>query len=109
MRTTVDPRLQKIADKVLRKGLVSYDRRHGWRGPFLRLGDDVSLNAVADWRSALARIERPKGLFEWSLAVVLTTDKNAATIGLEDGSVGLIPAAELRWARKWSKDQSMGQ
>ena len=33
VRATLDPRLQKIADPVLRKGLIDYDRSHGWRGP----------------------------------------------------------------------------
>ncbi|HAE46129.1 MAG TPA: penicillin-binding protein, partial [Tistrella mobilis] len=31
--TTVDPKLQALADTALRDGLVSYDRRHGYRGP----------------------------------------------------------------------------
>ncbi|MCA8907856.1 MAG: PBP1A family penicillin-binding protein [Rhodospirillaceae bacterium] len=31
--TTLDPRLQQIADEALRDGLIEYDRRHGWRGP----------------------------------------------------------------------------
>ncbi|MFD0387331.1 transglycosylase domain-containing protein [Tistrella bauzanensis] len=30
--TTVDPKMQALADKSLRDGLVSYDRRHGYRG-----------------------------------------------------------------------------
>ena len=33
VRSTLDPRLQAIADRVLRQGLIDYDRRHGWRGP----------------------------------------------------------------------------
>ena len=33
VHTTLDPRLQQIADQALRDGLIAYDRRHGWRGP----------------------------------------------------------------------------
>src|SRR5262249_21416080 len=33
VRTTLDPRLQEIANTALRDGLMAYDRRHGWRGP----------------------------------------------------------------------------
>ncbi|MBT4890606.1 MAG: penicillin-binding protein, partial [Rhodospirillales bacterium] len=33
VRSTLDSRLQKIADEVLREGLERYDLRHGWRGP----------------------------------------------------------------------------
>src|SRR5882672_4251082 len=32
VRSTLDPKLQAIADRVLREGLVRYDLRHGWRG-----------------------------------------------------------------------------
>jgi len=36
VRTTLDPRLQDIAHRALRDGLIAYDRRHGWRGPLAR-------------------------------------------------------------------------
>ena len=90
VRTTIAPRLQKIADWALRKGLTTYDRRHGWRGAFHRMSDSVPLEGPADWRRALAGLERPKGLYDWSLAVVLGTDKQAAHIGVEDGTKGRI-------------------
>ena len=31
VKTSLDPRLQKIADNTLKYGLINYDRRHGWR------------------------------------------------------------------------------
>ncbi len=108
VRTTIAPRLQKIADWALRKGLTTYDRRHGWRGAFHRMSDSVPLEGPADWRRALAGLERPKGLYDWSLAVVLGTDKQAAHIGVEDGTKGRILLPELRWARPWLKGQKRG-
>ena len=33
VRTTLDPRRQRIAVQALQNGLEAYDRRHGWRGP----------------------------------------------------------------------------
>ena len=103
VRTTIAPRLQKVADWALRKGLTTYDRRHGWRGAFHRMNNSVPLEGPADWRRALVGLERPKGLYDWSLAVVLGTDKQAAHIGVEDGTKGRIPLQELRWARPWLK------
>ena len=108
VRTTIAPRLQEIADWALRKGLVSYDRRHGWRGPLLRINDNVRLERSSDWRSALANLERPKGLFDWSLAVVLKTENQAVQIGVEGGTKGQIPLQELRWARPWLEGQKRG-
>ena len=55
VRTTLDPHLQSIADENLRVGLVTYDRRHGWRGPVAR----VSL--AQDWHSQLAGVVPPAG------------------------------------------------
>jgi len=41
--TTIDSTLQQAAQKALRKGLLDYDQRHGYRGPL----DLLDLNAAA--------------------------------------------------------------
>ncbi len=106
VRTTLDPRLQRIAERVMRQGLINYDRRHGWRGPVARL-DQVDLTAF-DWQQALVGIEPPAGAAPWTLAVILATDKDKADIGLSGGGTGFIPMAELTWARPWLRDQKVG-
>ncbi|MEK9752730.1 MAG: transglycosylase domain-containing protein, partial [Rhodospirillaceae bacterium] len=108
VRTTIDPKLQAFADKALRDGLRAYDRRHGYRGPFAKLAADVRLDTSPDWQRVLAKVERPKGLEDWSLAVVLGTDKAFAYVGVEDGKQGRIPLAELTWAREAIEDQKRG-
>ncbi len=55
VRTTLDSRLQRIADRTLQAGLQAYDRRHGWRGPLRQL--DIS----SDWLGQLQAIEAPEG------------------------------------------------
>ena len=103
VHTTVDPRLQAIAQRVLRRGLERYDRRHGWRGPLRRI--DPGQN----WRQALADMAIPAGTDAWELAVVLDTDSpNAARIGLRGGGQGQIAMADLKWARPWREDQKVG-
>jgi penicillin-binding protein 1A len=108
VRTTIDPRLQKIADKAVRGGLRAYDRRHGYRGPFSRMSKDVRLDTSPDWQRALSRTARPKGLLEWSLAVVLGTDDQFAYVGVDDGKQGRIPMTELTWARQALEKQKRG-
>ncbi len=108
VRTTVDPRLQGIADATLRNGLYAYDRRHGWRGAITRLATEVRLDAPVDWKRELAKVERPKGLLHWSLAVVLGADPKFAYIGVESGAKGRIPMSELTWARPWLEGQKRG-
>ncbi len=108
VKTTVEPKLQAIAEKSLKDGLIAYDRRHGWRGAFGALSEETPIDEPAQWRRALAQVQRPKGLGAWSLAVVLGTDLERAYIGLDSGRRGTIPLAELTWARAWKEGQKRG-
>ncbi|HEX7008175.1 MAG TPA: penicillin-binding protein 1A [Alphaproteobacteria bacterium] len=108
VRTTVDPYLQELAYSALRKGLIAYDRRHGWRGPIESLGEPG-----VNWPSKLAALrddpERlPIGIDSWQLAVVLQLDDAGATVGVEGGAKGRIPFSEMAWARPWREDQHVG-
>ena len=94
VRTTLDPRLQDIADRALRNGLSEYDRRHGWRGPLARIRPE------GDWMVALAEVAFPSDVTEWRTAMVLEAVDASAKIGFADGTVGTVPLSELRWARK---------
>ena len=102
VRTTLDPRLQEIAERVLRRGLETYDRRHGWRGPVARL------ELGFDWRDKLSLVEPPLGLGAWRMAVVLGLDEDTADVGFADDARGRIPLAEMKWARPWLEDQKVG-
>ncbi|MGF6227388.1 penicillin-binding protein 1A [Inquilinus ginsengisoli] len=52
------------------------------------------------WQRFLTGIDRPAQIDGWILAVVLEVDRQAATIGLEDGSQGRIDRADVTWARR---------
>lgn len=98
IRTTVDPHLQKIADWALRKGLIAYDRRHGWRGAFAHV--DLQEASKEAWLAKLAEIPTPPGIGLWQIALVLKVTDTGAKIGLKSGEEGTIPFSELKWARK---------
>ncbi len=102
VRTTVDPRLQRIADRALREGLRDYDRRHGRRGPVARM------DVFADWPERLAEVVPPNGIGNWRLAVVLELAADRADIGFVDAARGIIPVAELKWARALREGQELG-
>lgn len=93
VRTTLDSRLQRIADSSLHYGLSAYDRRHGWRGPLGRV------DMAKDWRGAMARIALPSDVIEWKTAVVTGLTAGEVAIGFADNTTGIIPFAEMRWAR----------
>ena len=106
VRTTLDSRLQEIADRVLQNGLIAYDRRHGWRGPLGRL------NGKEGWSDAITEFPMPIGLDEavprWEKAVVLEIKTDKAIVGLEGEDIGFIPLSALKWARPWLKGERLG-
>ncbi|MSO70341.1 MAG: penicillin-binding protein 1A [Alphaproteobacteria bacterium] len=103
VQTTLDPRLQLIAERTFRNGLATYDRRHGWRGPVARL----PLND--EWQSKLALQARPDGSApEWQLAMVTRAGAREAEIGFADGKVGAIALEDLAWARRVNAELRLG-
>ncbi len=102
IRTTVDPKLQKIATKVFRQGIEEYDIKHGYRGAL----KNIDINA--DYMEELQKIDMPKGAKEnWQLAIVLSSDVNKAIIKTQDGKEGEIPLSLVKWARKTLKNQGI--
>src|SRR5262249_48622169 len=102
VRSTLDPKLQEIADRVLRAGLVRYDLRHGYRGPV------AQIDPGPDWQKRLAAVPAPEWLYEWRLAMVVEAADKSANIGFADGAAGTIPLAELRWARHVREGKVVG-
>lgn len=103
VRTTIDPRLQEIATKALRKGLLEYDRRHGWRGA------TATIKIDENYKKSLAETKLTGGAEEtWQKAVVLKVTKDKAEIETVDGANGVIPLSLLAWARHAEKGQNIG-
>ncbi len=105
VRTTLDPRLQEIADRTLRDGLIAYDRRHGWRGAVTQIDA-----AAEDWAELLTAVAKPAAALDaWDLGAVLTVGKDAVEIGFADGRRGIVPMTEIAWAREVLEDQRVGK
>lgn len=102
VHTSLDTKLQTYAEDSLRRGLVDYDRRHGWRGPLAKItvGDD--------WPEQLSAKEFALGIDQWEKAVVLNLETEGALIGLISGQMGYIPFEEVKWARKWIPGDRVG-
>lgn len=103
VRTTVDPRLQSIATKAVRKGLLEYDKRHGWYGATanIKIDDNYKENLK---NTKLEAGAEPN----WQKAVVLSVNKDKADIETENGDKGIITMPTLKWARHAEKGKNMG-
>ena len=92
VRTTLNPRLQEIAERALRDNILAYDRRHGWRGAIRR---SVPQSA---WLARGAEIELPAGATGWQLARLNTVSESQLAFTLADGTAGAIEGKEsLQW------------
>ncbi len=110
VRTTLNPRMQRMAKKALVDGLVAYDHRHGWRGVITT----ISIGE-GDWGALFKKIEAPySDIQPWRQALVLGIEDKKAHIGLRPNilksgkmedkrETGIIPFSEMRWARKLLK------
>ncbi|MFZ5617114.1 MAG: penicillin-binding protein 1A [Pseudomonadota bacterium] len=110
VRTTIDPRFQKAAGAALRRWLIEYDQRHGWRGPI------SSMAVNENWAKELADVEKTLldnkrlsiDLEPWKPALVLEAKAKSAKIGFADGSEGTIALADLQWARNYKSVDAVG-
>jgi penicillin-binding protein 1A len=100
VRTSLDPHLQDIADRVLREHLVSFDITQGYRGPLRHI------DSTDNWQQTMAHLEPMPWLYYWKPAIVLAIDKDGAQIGLQDGQQGRIPTSTLNWARRRTMDKT---
>lgn len=93
VRTTLDPKLQEIATRSLRNGLMNYDNRHGWHGTIAQIGN------MKQWQVGLKAVGKPRGAGDWQKAVVMGVEKNFAVIGLENNQLARINKENLAIAR----------
>jgi len=91
--TPINLDLQKIAIKSLRKGLISYDKRKGWRGPLLR-GEKIN-----SWNEKAEKFRLEKSV-NWNIAIVKKIDKFSIEIETEYGLKGVIKYENISWIKK---------
>jgi penicillin-binding protein 1A len=94
--TTIDSRLQTNANQSVRNGLLTYDQRHGYRGPESNMGTPA-LETMMAWKKKLHGMATVGGL---EPAIVLEVTDRSATAIRNNGSIITIPWNGLSWARK---------
>jgi penicillin-binding protein 1A len=91
--TPINLNLQKIAIKSLREGLISYDKRKGWRGPLLRG------KKITNWKNKIDKFRLEKSI-NWNLAIVKKIDKFSVEIKTENNLSGVIKYENISWIKK---------
>ncbi len=100
IRTSLDARLQEVAERTLRDGLVAFDMRGGWRGPLAGLPPGTRLDQPAAWMPLLRQVQTPSVPQGWRTAAVLGIGRDAVLLGFPDGSTAGMGMDGMRWARR---------
>ena len=77
----------------MRKGLIDYDNRKGWRGPLL------NKTYKQNWFKDLKDYELEKSI-NWKLAIVKKVDQFSADVETSDSLQGVIDYKSISWTKK---------
>jgi penicillin-binding protein 1A len=95
VKTTIDSARQEAANSALRRDLMVYDHRHGYRGPEAHV--DLPANAAAaDWDKALLDYRPLAGLVP---GIVTDVRTDGANVHLFDGKDVTLDLSAVDWAR----------
>ena len=93
INTPINLKLQKIATESLRNGLISYDRRRGWRGPL------INKTYSPEWNKNLNKFFLESSI-KWKLAIVKKINKFSVEIETQDKKAGIIKYQDISWTKK---------
>ena len=93
IKTPINLEIQNLAAVSLRKGLLEYDKRKGWRGP-------LENRKYKDWYKNLDKYKLEKTL-GWQVAIVKRIDKFETVIETSDKEIGIISYEDINWTRKF--------
>ncbi len=113
VRTTLDPKLQIYARQAVARGLITFDRKRGFRGAV------KNVSTGGDWGETIGKIKVPADLDPWRLAIVLEVDEAGAKVGLQpktlisgaiarERDTGMVPVTLMTWARKYVDGSKLG-
>ena len=92
IKTPINLELQNLAAASLRKGLLEYDKRKGWRGP-------LQNREYKDWYKNLDKFSLEKTI-GWEIAIVKRIDKFETVIETTNKENGIISYEDINWTRK---------
>ena len=97
INTPLNLRLQEQATQSLRKGLIEFDKKKGWRGPLLNT--NYNLNWIE--KTKKFKLEESIG---WKLSIVKKVNRFSIEIETSDKKEGLIEFSSIDWTKKNFED-----
>ena len=97
INTPINLELQKNSTVSLRKGLIEYDKRKGWRGALTN--KEYSKN----WFDGLEKYRLEKSI-GWEISIVKEVKKFSAEIETKNNPQGIINYNDITWTKKELED-----
>lgn len=102
--TTVEGWLQTAAQESVRKAILDYDRRHGYRGPEAQSDvkgmDDVGLDALLASRPALPGL---------TAGIVVRASRDQAEVYIGGGQRATLGLKQVKWAQPFKDENRRGR
>ncbi|MFP2900204.1 penicillin-binding protein 1A [Corallococcus sp. 4LFB] len=98
--TTMDSERQRAAQDSVLDGLMSVDKRQGWRGPVMQLATDAERSAfIAKAKKAMGKEELVENRLYVGVVTRIDDDGKGADVQVGPHQ-GRLPLLGMRWARK---------
>lgn len=107
--TTLSAAKQQAANQAVRKGLIDYDQRHGFRGPIERI--DISNDDFSDPDFAKTITDKLKDIpiaDNYQAALITSLDQDKAKALLKDQSEIHLDSNSVAWARPFINVNALG-
>ncbi len=101
IKTPLNLELQSSSTLALRKGLLNYDKRKGWRGPLL------NKKYNRKWTDNLDKFVLEKSI-NWDLAIVKNVSDTKIEIETKDSKKGIISQKDITWIKKSNNYLKLG-
>jgi len=99
--TTIDSKLQTLAQQSVQEGLLEYDKRHGYRGPYtnwdLESHQGSFAQNEAQWLKELKQQPKATALMA---ALVLSVEDQSIKVLLANGQKTQVNFDSMRWAKE---------
>ncbi len=98
INTPINLELQKKVTQSLRNGLLTYDKRKGWRGPL------KNIKYSKNWSDKIEKNLRLEKSIGWQIAIIRKINPFDVIIETEKGEKGTIKFKDISWTKKNFKD-----
>ena len=102
--TPLDSKHQRAANLALRKGIVEYDRRHGYRGP----AGHITLRDSADESKLDDVLKDYRASGELVPGIVTQVEDRTAVVYTQDGASVTLDWTGIAWARAYIDENTVG-